>query len=65
MSTLIIRDLPESRTLDAKAMLALRGGTSFASHFTPSEPIRTFIPGDPIRPITSNIGIYSSSPTSL
>jgi hypothetical protein len=64
MSTINIRDLPENRELDRKAMVAVRGGMSFMARGQPSEPIR-LLPGDPIRlqptdpirPISSNIGL--------
>lgn len=67
MSTLIIRDLPEDRTLDGEAMQKLRGGLSFTSRVTasepirifPTDPIRIFIPGDPIHPAGTNVGYLS------
>lgn len=64
MSTIEIRDLPENRELDRKAMVAVRGGISLMTRATPSDPIR-WIPGNPIRltpsdpisPVSSNIGL--------
>jgi hypothetical protein len=64
MTTIEIRDLPENRELDRKAMVAVRGGMSFMARAQPSEPIRSYLtdsirsyPGDPVRLISSNIGL--------
>jgi hypothetical protein len=64
MSTIEIRDLPESIELDRKAMKAVRGGMSFTGRPTPNDPAR-WIPGDPVRlytgdplsPIRSTLGL--------
>ena len=65
MSTIEIRDLPENRELDRKAMIAVRGGMSFMARpiypgdpvrWIPGDPVRLF-PTDPIRPVSSNIGL--------
>jgi hypothetical protein len=64
MSTIEIRDLPESSELDRKAMVAVRGGMSFMARATPSDPIRLLSgesirlqPTDPVRPISFTIEI--------
>ena len=64
MSTIEIRDLPESTELDREAMKAVRGGMSFTGRATPSDPIRwipgepiRLYPGDPVSPIRSTIGL--------
>lgn len=64
MSTIEIRDLPENRELDRKAMVAVRGGMLLMARTIPSDPVRwtpgepvRSIPGEPVRPISSNIGL--------
>lgn len=62
MSTIEIRDLPENRELDRKAMVAVRGGMSFMARpsypvrLIPGDPIRSY-PTDPFRPVSSSIGL--------
>lgn len=59
MATIHITDLLQDEGLDRDAMLTLRGGASLLNRLTPgepirsipSDPIRTFIPGEPIQQI--------------
>jgi len=70
MATIHITDLPQDEGLDRDAMLTLRGGASLLSRVTPgepvrsipSDPVRTFIPGEPIEPIDTHLGLFSFTP---
>jgi hypothetical protein len=64
MSTIEIRDLPESIELDRNAMKAVRGGMSFTGRATPNDPARWILEdpvrlyaGDPVSPIRSTLGL--------
>lgn len=67
MATICITDLPQDEVLDRDAMLTLRGGASLLSRFTPgepvrfipSDPVRTFIPGEPVQPVDTHLGLFS------
>lgn len=67
MATIHIKDLLQDEGLDRDALLTVRGGASLLSRFTPgepvrsipSDPIRTFIPGEPIQPVDTHLGLFS------
>jgi hypothetical protein len=67
MAKINIADLPQDEGLDRDAMAAVRGGASLLSRFTPgepvrsipSDPVRTFIPGEPIPPVDTHLRPFS------